>query len=199
MKINSVRKWEQAFRIYAAIYMRANPERASEVWQYVYVINMATLSYHWDNVAYYDVTFRQLMAFKPWRSWAKTYVQGWNLAMRDPINRHNNNNSNYSSSGNKTGSSGAHDWCDDCCWRYNKNWCKKPNCNFDHRCTYCGGWGHGFFNCRKRLRKSGSGDDRSGSSSGTHLSVPVHNSNNSNSNNNSNNVNKSNPVTTGSR
>ena len=61
-KINSVCKWEQAFRIYAAIYTRVNPERASEVWQYVYVINTATLSYHWDNVAYYDVTFRQLMA-----------------------------------------------------------------------------------------------------------------------------------------
>ena len=30
-KINSIRKWEQAFRIYAAIYTKANPERATEI------------------------------------------------------------------------------------------------------------------------------------------------------------------------
>ena len=29
------------------------------------------------------------MAVKPNHSWAKTYVQGWNLAMTDPINRFN--------------------------------------------------------------------------------------------------------------
>ena len=103
-KINSIRKWEQAFRIYVAIYTRANPERATEIWQYVYVINTAAMSYHWNNVAFYDCTFRQLMAFKPWRSWAKTYTQDWNLAMRDPISRNSNNNNgfqNYSSNQNQ--------------------------------------------------------------------------------------------------
>ena len=86
-RISGIRKWEQAFCIYAAIYTRANPERASEIWQYVYVINTATQSFHWDNVSIYDSTFRQLMAFKPWRSWAKSYLQGWNLAMKDPLIR----------------------------------------------------------------------------------------------------------------
>ena len=36
-KISNVRKWEQAFRIYAAIYSQANPQRSCEIWQYVYV------------------------------------------------------------------------------------------------------------------------------------------------------------------
>ena len=53
--------------------------------QYMHEINVAASSYQWTNVAYYDITFCQLMAFKPSRSWAKMYHQGWNLAMRDPI------------------------------------------------------------------------------------------------------------------
>ena len=75
-KINSIRKWEQAFRIYAAVYSKANPSRASEIWEYVYVINTAASAYPWECVAFYDFTFRQLMAAKPMRSWSKTYTQG---------------------------------------------------------------------------------------------------------------------------
>ena len=71
-KINSVRKWDQAFRVYAAIYTHANPSRASEIWQYVYVIHTAASANPWDNVYYYDINFRELMASKPWRSWGKT-------------------------------------------------------------------------------------------------------------------------------
>ena len=61
-KINGICKWEQAFRVYVAIYMEAHPTHAAELWQYVYTINSAALSYQWDNVALYDVTFRRLMA-----------------------------------------------------------------------------------------------------------------------------------------
>ena len=64
-KITNIHKWEQAFRVHAAIYSKVNPNRASEIWQYVYVINSAANSYHWDNVAEYDYTFRHLMATYP--------------------------------------------------------------------------------------------------------------------------------------
>ena len=67
-RITGIRKWEQAFRIYVAIYTKVNPERCTEIWQYVHVINTAAMSYSWDNVSSYDSTFRQLMAQKPWRS-----------------------------------------------------------------------------------------------------------------------------------
>ena len=60
-QINGLRKWEQAFRVYAAIYTQANPEKAGEIWQYMHVINVAALAYQWSNVASYDVTFRQLI------------------------------------------------------------------------------------------------------------------------------------------
>ena len=84
-KINSFRKWEQAFRAYATIYCGANPHRGKEIWQYITVINTAASSFIWNNVYNYDITFRHLMAFNPNRSWAITYNQMWNLSMRDPL------------------------------------------------------------------------------------------------------------------
>ena len=86
-KISNIRKWDQAFRINAAIYTHANPERASEIWQYVYVIHIAASVNPWENVYFYDINFRELMASKLWRNLGKTYTQGWkNMAF-------NNNNS----------------------------------------------------------------------------------------------------------
>ena len=72
-KINNVRRWEQAFRVYATIYSRANPHRSAEIWQYIYTINLASSSYIWENVACYDYTFRQLMGQFPACSWATIY------------------------------------------------------------------------------------------------------------------------------
>ena len=129
VKINSARKWEQAFRIYAAIYTKENPSRSHEIWKYIHVINMAAATHSWDNVAYYDFTFRQLMASKPWRSWAKIYSQGWNLALNESVSRNSNPMQPYTI---KTPA--KHDWRDNCCWKFNKNRCSHTatNCNFDH-------------------------------------------------------------------
>ena len=158
-KINSIRRWDQAFRIYATIYTQVNPHRASEIWQYVHVIHMAASTYNWDNVAYYDYTFRQLMAVKPWHSWSNTYTQGWNLALRDAhIHKFNSGNFNPNTTFGHLGNnrrSNDKDWRDDCCWRYNKNHCNMSSndCRYDHRCTYCGGWNHSFSNCQKEMEK----------------------------------------------
>ena len=75
VKSISVKKWDQAFRVYAAIYTHANPDRASEIWQYIYVIHTAAAANPWDNVYFYDINFHELMASKPWRSWGKTYTK----------------------------------------------------------------------------------------------------------------------------
>ena len=86
-KIRNVRRWEQAFRVYAAIYSAANPHRAHEIWQYVYVINSAASCYVWEEVAQYDFMFRQLMARNPGRSWAVTYTQMWQMTLRHVVNK----------------------------------------------------------------------------------------------------------------
>ena len=93
VKINNIRRWEQAFRVYATIYSRANLNRAAEVWQYIYTINLAANAYAWENVSTYDYTFRQLMSQYPGRSWSTIYQQMWSLTMRDPISRSNPNHS----------------------------------------------------------------------------------------------------------
>ena len=153
-KINSFRKWDTAFRVYSTIYTEANPHRASELLQYVQVIHLAASNNPWENVAFYDFTFRQLMASKPWRSWAKTYTQGWNLAFTNTgkafSNANVNSNGPSSSSNNYKGGRGG---------KGNGNWknqCSRSSteCEWNHRCTFCTGWNHSKANCKKR-QKSG--------------------------------------------
>ena len=162
-KINNVRKWEQAFRTYAAIYCNKNPNRSVEVLQYVDVINKAAATFSWENVARYDYTFRQLMAVKPYRSWAKTYTQMWNLTLNDPVKRFSNENGYHTtnSSNNKGNKKG-----DNTCWKFNKNKCPftSRECNFEHRCSYCLVMGHPQISCYK---KNGKKDQKGGKPSGS--------------------------------
>ena len=111
-KISNFCKWENAFRVYAAIYSQANPTRSAEIWQYVYLINTASSSYQWHNVTEYDFAFRQMIAANPKRSWGKIYAQMWQVCMTDPINKNNQYNNNFSSrnqfqGGNSSQSSGS--------------------------------------------------------------------------------------------
>ena len=156
-QINSIRCWEQAFRVYAAIYCNANPTRSGEIWQYIHTINSAATSYQWDNVQYYDTVFRQTISEKPGRRWSKTFVQLWQLALRDPIQKNTGNNQiNRPFQTNDQGPSSARgrqkNWRDYCCWKFNKTGkCNKDNCQFDKRCSYCGMWNsHGANSCRKK-------------------------------------------------
>ena len=164
-KINSIHRWEQAFRVYAAIYTEAHPARAAEIWQYVYTINTTAQTFTCDNVYYYDQTFRRLMEEKPWRSWSKTCTRGWNIAMRDINNGQGHrlgNNHNQSALPQR-----KKDLKDDCCWKFNKNRCNRNDCNYDHRCTFCGGWKHGYLNCRKRSKQGSGGTSTSNSGGGS--------------------------------
>ena len=86
-KITNVYKWEQALRVYATIFSETNTGRAGEIWKSFHIINSVTSTFQWDNVAYYDYTFRQMIHDRPNRKWSKTYLQLWQLAMHDPINK----------------------------------------------------------------------------------------------------------------
>ena len=151
-KIDGIRKWEQAFRIYTTIYCSANPHRAGEILQYTETIHKAASIFCWDNVARYDYVFRQLMAQKPHRSWAKIYNQMWNTTLNEPIKRFEQNNRNNNYNNNNRRKSGTKD---NCCWRYNKSTCKfGKSCKFDHKCSYCGIFGHPVTNCKKKGDKN---------------------------------------------
>ena len=167
VKISNFRKWEQAFRAYATIYCGAHPQRSKEIWQYITVINTAALSYVWDNVYNYDITFRHLMAFNPHRSWAVTYNQMWNLSIRDPLPQRNASRmaGNYFQcggfqSGNQQASgypaaSRTKPSKNDYCWNWNKGVkCKfGAKCRFIKRCSYCDSPTHGIHVCFKAQKK----------------------------------------------
>ena len=141
-KISGIKKWEQAFRIYAAIYSKANPHRSAEIWQYVEVIHLAASAYAWENVASYDNIFRHLMSQYPDRSWAKTYTQMWHLSMRDPLPQR------FRSVNNSGGGGSGRKQRDNYCWKFQKN--DMGSCRFEHRCKYCDRTSHGLSTCRKR-------------------------------------------------
>ena len=147
-KIDNIKKWEQAFRVYTTIYCEANPTRAGEILQYVDVIHRAAAIFNWENVARYDYIFRQLMASKPYRSWAKVYTQMWNLTLNEPIKK-------FHESGNHHSQVGKPKRKDTVCWKYNKGSCSYgKNCKFEHKCSYCGAFGHGVSNCLKKQNKN---------------------------------------------
>ena len=156
-QINNIRRWEQAFRVYAAIYSEANPSRAAEIWQYVYVINSAAATYIWDDVANYDFTFRQLMSCNPSRSWAKIYNQMWNLSMKEFIPRTSFGGGNtYHKGGDGSSSHNAamkKGRKPKYCWAYNRGNCKEGGrCKFVHRCSYCDAGDHANHTCPKKSK-----------------------------------------------
>ena len=165
-KITNVRRWEQAFRVYAAIYCAVNPARSAEIWQYVFTINKAASSFSWENVYFYDVTFRHLMESKPNRSWARTYTQMWTMAMCDPLSKSNGNsfyaNNGFGGAASSKGKKFSNDNSSGCntaakpkyCWKFNKNRQHESPCTYVHRCSYCDAADHARVNCAKRNKDS---------------------------------------------
>ena len=149
VKITNVHMWEKAFRIYMALYTKAHPLKAHEMVQYIHTINHAASKYVWENVAYYDVVFRQMMAKNPNRSWGKIYTQMWNMAMCDPLKSGGNSFQTAGmQGGTKKGAKGI-------CWKFNRGICNYPHCRYAHKCTFCGGTNHGAHVCFKKEKRNG--------------------------------------------
>ena len=72
--INNYAKWEQAFRVYSAIYTEAHPHKAGELIQYNHIIHTAAQAYIWDNVYMYDKDFRIHISQFPLRSWDSSFL-----------------------------------------------------------------------------------------------------------------------------
>ena len=168
-KISNVRRWDQAFRVYASIYCHEHPDRAGEIWQYMEVIHTAAAAYVWDNVAKYDNVFCQLMEFNPKRSWAITYNQMWNLTLVEPLLKNystfnNNHNPGNSSGGKRMNGDGTHkkrgSKKSNYCWGLNGkgNFCKfGERCKFINKCSYCDSTQHGKTKCPKLSKDEAAG------------------------------------------
>ena len=133
--------------------MRAYPHKSSELIQYNHVIHSISLTYVWDNVYGYDKEFRLHLSKHPNRNWAVILQQAWSMKLRDRIPRtdgghkfvnHSGNNNGYVN--NDKGSFKSSDPCK----LFNKGHCKfGKGCKFEHKCSYCGKFGHPVLNCRK--------------------------------------------------
>ena len=155
--IGGFSKWEQAFRVYSNIYIKAHPHRATELVQYNHLIHTASLEFVWSNVYNYDRDFRLHLASFPNRSWAIILQQAWTLRLKERLRMENrfdnrnpgNQNHSYQNryeSGWGNNSNGR----DRSCGRFQKGRCSYgASCKFEHRCKYCGKWGHGTSVCRK--------------------------------------------------
>ena len=140
--INCFSKWEQAFRIFSNVYTWAHPHHASELIQYNHVVHTISMSYAWGNVYAYDKEFCMHLSKHKERSWAIILQQAWSMRLKDRI-RNDNFNGNMSTV--KSSSKG-----NEPCRRFNRGRCNfGTSCRYEHHCSYCGKFGHGFFNCQR--------------------------------------------------
>ena len=142
-----MKRWEQAFQIYATIYTKAHPERAPEMFQYIYNICEAASAYVWDNVYRYDIAFQQVMEKNPARKWNVILQQGWSLFLKDKLERNHTQISfgNYKRKQEKKVKE---------CWRFNKGRCSfGTSCCFGHKCTNCSSTEHGQSTCTAKKDK----------------------------------------------
>ena len=155
--INGIAKWEQAFRVFSDIYTRAHPTRATELIQYNHVIHTSASVYVWENVYLYDKDFRIHMAKYPSRNWGIILQQAWNLRLRDKLRFEKNGGFAGNGGGSSSSSAG---WSSsfnpqDFCKRFNRGRCTfGQSCRFEHRCFFCGKFGHGVINCRQLKAES---------------------------------------------
>ena len=136
-EINNVRQWEQCFRVYAAIYSRANPLRATEIWQYIEIINQAAATLcgiMWPSMI--------TILGKTWPEIPKEVGQKLlSICGTSDLKEHKANHPQLS----------QQKGVKNVCWRFNRGNCPYgPKCRFEHRCGYCGGHSHTSQVCRKK-------------------------------------------------
>ena len=64
-----------------------NPDRAPELFKYIYTIRTVAATYVWDNMSNYDITFRELVELHPYKNWGVKYMQGWQIFLKDKIEK----------------------------------------------------------------------------------------------------------------
>ena len=146
VSINSLDRWDSAFRVYMKIFTQFDPDRAAELVEYCHVIHSIVDTYAWHNVYKYDREFRIHMERHPERNWGIILYQAWAMCLKERVNTMTPNNRfgerefNHQSGRKKI------------CYRFNRGKCTYGfMCKFEHHCGVCNKFGHGSHNCRRVL------------------------------------------------
>ena len=154
--INTLDRWDAAFRVYQKIYTLRHPTRSAELVEYAHVIHSIAGVYTWQNVYKYDREFRIHMERYPEHNWGIILQQAWSLSLKDkisvtgsdggPVSTQSHNGERQSSHGNNNNNGNQKRIC----FKYNQGKCTFGfRCKFEHKCGICGKYGHGAYNCRK--------------------------------------------------
>ena len=149
LTVNNVHRWEQAFRVYSDVYLRAHPARASELIQYNHIIHTTAATYIWDNVYTYDKDFRLHLSRFPNRNWGIILQQAWNFHLKEKL-RFNRNTGATHQKGRNNSTSGDKN-TNDICKQFNRTGrCSfGKGCKYEHRCYFCGKFGHPIIHWRQ--------------------------------------------------
>lgn len=141
--INSFKRWELAFDIYAGVFTRAHPQRGPDLLEYKHIIRRASETYIWSNVYSYDKIHRTHMQRNPGRTWSKKHRDAWTDHVKIYKNAALTSGQDATNPGRKRKP----------CRFFNKNGkcIKGSNCEYDHKCAHCGLFGHSKHNCRKLI------------------------------------------------
>ena len=114
--INSYECWEQTFRLYAGIYSRKNPHRATKIFQHIANIWEALQTFVWESVYAYDKQFWEILSYYSNRNWGIIYYYGWIILLKSPQLK----NANHGAS--TSGFSKSHIKKPEICWKFNKGY-----------------------------------------------------------------------------
>ena len=162
--ITSYVKWDQAFRVYLDVYTSKFPERTSELIQYSHIIQTTSYNYSWENVYLYDREFRRHMKRHLERSWGVILQQAWTMFLKNHLSTTPTHN-RYGGNGTQGNQGAEHKSgvSKRLCFTFNRGECTYgTKCKFDHRCGFCGKYGHGNYNCRKAQSSSNNSSKNNG-------------------------------------
>lgn len=159
LPVNSIARWDQAFRVYSAIYLKANPSKVAELADYTQSIHKYAATYPWQRVYNYDILFRQLVEKDPSRPWDIVHYAyfmdqfGENVNLTQAVRSQGAGPSGFNSPAGNQGGFVLNK--KDCCFRFNKSGkCKwGSNCKWEHKCYLCGLSNHGYNTCKFRKGK----------------------------------------------
>lgn len=144
--INNIMTWSRAFQIYASVYTLKYPSEASQMFQYMSLVQ--SLANKFTNWYQYDMKFCTLRSRQslPWGSLhTDTYLY---ISLMTPANPFRSQlSSNTIKRTNRPSSAPDHPrspnpqvFREGFCWTYQKQGrCVKPNCPHTHKCSVCNG------------------------------------------------------------